>query len=71
MNPIQRQEITNQLQELENHDCHLTEEDSCPACEKIWTLKSELTADEQMTALERSMKMTADLVNMTFKGMGL
>ncbi len=71
MNPIQRQEKIKRLQELENHDCHLTDEDSCATCEEIWTLKADLTADEELNALERQIEIVASAVNLTFKGMGL
>ncbi len=68
MNRIQ---IKEEIEKLENHDCHLTPEDSCPTCEKIWELKADLDADEELTALNRIASQHEIFARQLFKELGI
>jgi len=48
-------ELIKELEQLENHDCHLTDEDSCATCERIWVIKADLEADENLRAIDKQL----------------
>lgn len=41
-----------ELEKLENHDCHLSEDSGCETCERIAEIKSLIKADEAKKSLE-------------------